>query len=253
MKLPERATWNGILHIWSGGGWYIGTARDTKPHAHHALQIALSIDGQFLFRGDLVKEWILCDVVIIAPNIRHQTDAEGRTMALYYLDADSKQARQISETLDLKRIQVLEKPVELELLQQFWQKGETVERMAEGFDAVLKALCKDLKKNLLSLDSRVETAIERIRSRPSEIVSVEGLASEVGLSVSRFSHLFREQTGLSVQRYRLWMKLRRGLELLSSNYSLTEVAHESGFSDSSHFTRTFRQMFGIAPSELGKD
>jgi AraC-like DNA-binding protein len=42
----------------------------------------------------------------------------------------------------------------------------------------------------------------------------------------------------------------RAVELFSAGTSLTDAAHGAGFSDSSHFSRTFRRMFGIAADSL---
>jgi AraC-like DNA-binding protein len=43
------------------------------------------------------------------------------------------------------------------------------------------------------------------------------------------------------------------MHLFAKGDSLTEVAHEAGFSDSAHLTRTFRSLLGIAPSALTKE
>ena len=40
------------------------------------------------------------------------------------------------------------------------------------------------------------------------------------------------------------------VERMADGASLTEAAHEAGFADSAHFSRTFRRMFGLAPSSL---
>jgi len=60
-------------------------------------------------------------------------------------------------------------------------------------------------------------------------------------------HLFKARMGVPVRRYVLWARLRGGLEQALAGASLTSAALEAGFSDSAHFSRTFREMFGIAP------
>ena len=42
----------------------------------------------------------------------------------------------------------------------------------------------------------------------------------------------------------------RAVELFSAGSSLTDAAHGAGFSDSSHLSRTFRRMFGVAADSL---
>jgi AraC family transcriptional regulator len=64
------------------------------------------------------------------------------------------------------------------------------------------------------------------------------------------SHLFVEQTGLPFRTYLLWLRLTKAVESMAAGASLTEAAHEAGFADSAHFSRTFRRMFGVAAAAL---
>ena len=103
------------------------------------------------------------------------------------------------------------------------------------------------------IDSRVAQSIEWILSSRDEGISVQEIAAGVELSESRFSHLFTENVRIPVRRYLLWLRLRDSMHLLAQGRSLTETAHEAGFSDSADLTRTFRGMLGIAPSALIKE
>ncbi|HUL98536.1 MAG TPA: helix-turn-helix domain-containing protein [Mycobacterium sp.] len=51
-------------------------------------------------------------------------------------------------------------------------------------------------------------------------------------------------------RLLLWLRLVDAIGALSGGASLTDAAHRTGFSDSAHLSRTFRRMFGMAPSLL---
>ncbi len=75
------------------------------------------------------------------------------------------------------------------------------------------------------------------------------LAKLAGLSESRFSHWFREQTGMPLRSYRKWLRLVHGLEQVLGGHNLTVAAYEADFADQAHFSRTFVQMFGVKPSE----
>jgi len=80
-------------------------------------------------------------------------------------------------------------------------------------------------------------------------IQLPGLPS--GIQATRVvRHLFVEQTGLPFRTYLLWRRLMRGLEAFASGASLTDAALGAGFSDSAHFSRTFRRMFGTAAAAL---
>jgi len=80
------------------------------------------------------------------------------------------------------------------------------------------------------------------------MVRREELAALVHLSPTRFSHWFVEQTGLPLRSYAKWLRLTQAVRHLASGEPITTAAHASGFSDSAHFSRTFRSLLGIDPS-----
>ncbi|MGA5215123.1 helix-turn-helix domain-containing protein [Streptomyces cinereoruber] len=71
----------------------------------------------------------------------------------------------------------------------------------------------------------------------------------MGISPSRLGHLFAEQLGLAYPAWRRWMCLRRAVEAVRAGASLTDAAHDAGFADSAHLSRTCRAMFGLTPTE----
>jgi AraC-like DNA-binding protein len=53
--------------------------------------------------------------------------------------------------------------------------------------------------------------------------------------------------GISVHQCILWKKILLAVQRTREGYSLTEAAHDAGFSDSSHFNKVFNKMFGVNP------
>jgi transcriptional regulator GlxA family with amidase domain len=98
------------------------------------------------------------------------------------------------------------------------------------------------------LDPRIHRALAALRDEHER--SSEQLARDVGLSTSRFQHLFQQQMGVPVRRYRWWLRFRRAVISLRTGADLTAVAHASGFADSAHLSRVFRRSFGFPPSKL---
>lgn len=99
-------------------------------------------------------------------------------------------------------------------------------------------------------DHRLEQAIRAIDRHPDRFESIEQASAVAGLSTSRFQHLFRDATGTSFRRYRLWKRMAAVGRSLKCGDTLTVAALDAGFSSSAHLSSTFRSMFGIKPSDL---
>ncbi len=70
------------------------------------------------------------------------------------------------------------------------------------------------------------------------------------LSPSRFNHLFSAEAGVSWRSYRIWSQVRRAMGAYRPDGSLTDAALSGAFADSAHFSRMFRQTFGMTPSSV---
>lgn len=112
---------------------------------------------------------------------------------------------------------------------------------------MVQALCGP--GTLRRLDPRVDSVLGLLRQRPSD-VSLTALAGMAALSPGRMTHLFREQTGLSIRRYLVWAKIRRSFYQISLGEKLTDIAYTAGFADSAHMCRAFQSGFGLKPSFL---
>ncbi|MEV6769163.1 AraC family transcriptional regulator [Nocardia sp. NPDC051030] len=99
-------------------------------------------------------------------------------------------------------------------------------------------------------DPRVADATRWIRDDPGGAFTARELAARVGLSESRFLHLFRQDAGTSLRRYRLWVRLMHAAALLEAGKSLTTVAVEAGFASPSHLSDRFRTTFGLSATRL---
>jgi AraC-like DNA-binding protein len=95
---------------------------------------------------------------------------------------------------------------------------------------------------------RVEAVRETLEALYWEQHSLATLAASVGMSPFQFARVFRELTGCPPHKYLLKVQLERASSMLLDGKSVTETCFEVGFSNLSHFTRSFRRQFGCAPS-----
>jgi AraC-like DNA-binding protein len=98
-------------------------------------------------------------------------------------------------------------------------------------------------------DSRIRRAIALLRAHPNKDLSIDDLASQVGLSRSRFYDLFQICTGLSPRAYLDMLCVETAISRLSTGQGkIAELAADLGFSAQSNFTRFFLNQVGVPPS-----
>jgi AraC family transcriptional regulator len=89
-----------------------------------------------------------------------------------------------------------------------------------------------------------------IEENMSEQISLAELAELVRLSVFHFSRAFKQSFGTPPHRYHTSRRIERAKTLLAKpNQSVTEIALDMGFSDTSSFTAAFRKSAGRTPTE----
>lgn len=97
--------------------------------------------------------------------------------------------------------------------------------------------------------SFIDPAIDYVHKHyMDEIIDMGKLSALCGISYDYLRKLFQKFYGCSPIKYVNALKLKRAKELLSQ-YSVSEAAYGSGFSDLSHFSRFFKKNVGVLPSE----
>lgn len=102
------------------------------------------------------------------------------------------------------------------------------------------------------LDRRVVMALELLLQRHESglATSVNELAVQANISVSRFRHVFKAQTGFAPAHFAKVVRLCRAKHLLQNTFlSVKQVSAELGIDDVSHFVRDFQRMFGQSPAQ----
>ncbi len=98
----------------------------------------------------------------------------------------------------------------------------------------------------------MEKAIAYMKEHLCSELTLEELAGVCGLSLSQFKQKFKAQTGISPRHYINYQKIRLSKQLLLEQKSITDIAMELGFCNSSYFTAVFRRFNACTPSEYQK-
>ena len=96
-------------------------------------------------------------------------------------------------------------------------------------------------------DFRIQKVVQVLNQDPSR--KLPELAFSCEMSVSRLSHLFKDETGINVKRYRMDCRLRMAASMLVfTSVPIKEISFAAGYQHSSSFVRAFKTYFGLSPA-----
>lgn len=106
-------------------------------------------------------------------------------------------------------------------------------------------------KLLLGADQpKLTEAVELMESNLEELINLDDLASLVGVSRRQLERLFKKYIGCVPRRYYLDLRLKKARQLLlQTAASISDIAIACGFVSASHFSKSYRELFGLSPRE----
>lgn len=111
-----------------------------------------------------------------------------------------------------------------------------------------------LKPTEISVKSAEAEFLERLQVVVEDHIGdtnfgVDWLASEVGMSTRQLQRRIQASLGLSAAGFIRTLRLERAAQLLQAKSgTVSEIVYQVGFTDANHFSRLFKQTFGITPS-----
>lgn len=238
-----------ILHVGRGCAFWAGATAYLGDHQGGAPVLLAGLYGKFRLRlqGD---PWLTCRAAIIPPGVSHELDFGGEPFAALYLEPNlgalgvlSPLLRNFSQT----SCALIGDSAEIPLFRSFYEDSSSLQWLEDALSDVTMFAKKASHATII--DPRLSAAVDLLHAHYFDRMPVDDLARRVGLSASRFQHLFTRQIGVPFRRYRAWSRLRGVWRQVAEGASLTEAAHASGFFDSAHFSHEFRRTFGKAPSD----
>jgi two-component system response regulator YesN len=127
--------------------------------------------------------------------------------------------------------------------------SETYEEVQGLFSTFMEQIHELRSHNQMSRE--VSQVMSWIEERYKENLNLQQIADEVQMSYNYFGMLFKKETGLSFIDYLQQVRIEKARELLlNTNKKMYDIMEDVGYSDQSYFSRSFKKVTGIRPSEF---
>lgn len=234
-------------------GLFLGNISDNILHKHYAIQIIISLDQSITISTP--ERHYKNTALAIQPLITHKLNSRVQKVLLVFINPASKLGHTINKHVLNKNIEEFNNAWtdSLKTLTHQWDNGEIDKYFfLKQYSHITKEYFTSCENINSYSDARIMDALQILESSSNKAIPLKTIAEEVSVSPSRFIHLFKNETGITYRRMQLWIKLMKSFELLPQVTNITELAHSSGFADSAHYSRTFKETFGIKPSFIMK-
>ncbi len=193
--------------------------------------------------------WQQGDLAVVPPYVPHRIASETRFIIDLIVEPETVQQGLLPDFLRGQQ-GVVSAPEFVarvrRVLAQWHLRCEAVALDDAAFDQVLfgEVLAR------ATLDPRIAQVLADIAQNPAGDSSAAQYAARFTLSFSRFVHLFKEQVGVPLRTLRMWKRARSMLDYVTQSANLADIAQITGYPDSSHFSHSIRQVFGLSPKDV---
>lgn len=228
--------------------------RTVELHTHDDAHFILVVDGRYVSTargaGDLQRAALLYN----PPGTTHRDRFHDRRGTFFAVSIAPARMREIASSVPLVDDAIrVEGVAPLAIAQRLERECRSWERASR---LVAEGLCLELLAGVARRPERgarlpppwLGTARELLRDRCADDLTIADVARAAGVHPIHLARTFRRFFGCAPAAYLRRCRLERAAALLrDGSRSLAEIALECGFADQSHFTKSFREAFRVAP------
>ncbi|OGV58481.1 MAG: hypothetical protein A2X45_17870 [Lentisphaerae bacterium GWF2_50_93] len=279
-RIEFKSKWFKLPLMTSGGYELLVRPRALNRHSHSGFEITYIDKGEVTWMLENGRKMVLHggDIAIVQPKVVHCGEMQIiKPCSLFWMVIDFKSAGKAQvppafenelRNLELayrnsgnKVVSATEKICSL--FQELKNSMVVAERgKTDSFSPLLNRL---LMLQIIGETARLPCASGQIHrsftvSKPAiaymknnyrRAFSMPEIAESIGMSVSRFSEKFKEETGLTPADYLNRFRCGKAMEMLSSGKcSVTETSFSTGFTSSQYFAKVFRKYTGRNPASF---
>lgn len=235
-------------------------------HTHNINEMYYLVSGEFnYFIGQETYHINSGDFVVIPAGVPHKTALSNyRSRILIHFGSSFIIEESIFRNLSKKRVYTIDSEARSHIIALIKKiQKEMNESLpyskticSYALNEIFAILCRNQnsKNNNRIKNKAIYEAEEYIKANYMNKLTLSDIADHVFLSKSYFSKLFNKQNGMGVSEYITIIRVQKAADLLKSGVnSITEVARQSGFSDSNYFSTQFKKYNGQSPRQYFAD
>ena len=201
----------------------------TATHCNRTVCVLVGRDGPIALTSGRVR--VEADAILVRPGAPHRLAFGAQSSTILYFD----------HALWPEDDRAPARPLNL-------AERELALACAPGRIQAAAALVERLRLEPLELRD-IEAVTREIAADPMARMSQDSLARRLGCERTNALKKFKARTGLTFRGYKQWRAVRAATYALLDGAAIGEAALDAGFADAAHFSRTFRNVFGVSPSE----
>lgn len=227
---------------------YVGLlgAPSMRTFGAYSLYLSLARPHRICVEGG---RWEEASLSVVPPYVPHRIVSVDRMICNVLVEADTVSAADLCGVLragrgaihDPQAVQSLREALLRFRLGSTRRYASTADFDRAFFGAALPAR---------PVDRRIAQVLARIKDDPNRHFPAEDCAASCHLSVSRFLHLFRAEVEAPFRSFRTWQRARSLLYFVTRNSNLAAIALDVGYPDSTHFSHSIRQIYGLTPKSI---
>lgn len=220
---------------------------DPELHSHSAAHIIISLDDDIEIIT--TNERIKCKGILIPSRTFHTANTNKNKVLIFMFDNTTNVSNRI-KSLELLSDEIVDQIVKSYY---FFNKNDKSELGYRLFiNQITKSINIEVPQNRVR-NQRILDALKYIQSNLDEQLNCKDVANFICLSEGRFSHLFKEQMGMTFSAYIIYQRIIKTYTGIINGKSITEASIDAGFSSSSHFASTNKKIFGLSAKTIRKD
>jgi AraC-like DNA-binding protein len=233
---PDRVLYAGLIGVPG-----IRTMGAINVYVAHEGRIRIRIRG---------GEWQGAELAVVPPYVPHQVVADARSINVLQVEAETVEPARLP--LFLQACGAVDSPGFVDRVRAVQRHIGAPGRLpgpmapALDFDALLFGQALARRR----MDARVQQVVDEMKRDPCAPLAAQDCAASVYLSFSRFLHLFKQEIGVPFRSFRTWKRARSLLQHVNREANLAQLALASGYPDSTHFSHSIRQVYGLKPRDI---